>query len=179
VPNTQTVTFGDPNGTLVLIDPSEFAAQINAVQPGDRIQDRQFAIGVIGGDCDMETARMGVLRILEDCSEISLSEDRHREPSAGEEGQPIRQIVPCPGGAEVVEPPSHHLNTFLRSLYGVSPPEQDRRGCQTLGEPLFAGQPYRGLGVLTRLLWLTPELVESRHKHQGRGQTRGIAGPPG
>jgi hypothetical protein len=37
VPEKQTVTFGDANGTLALNDPSKFLAQITGVRPGDRI----------------------------------------------------------------------------------------------------------------------------------------------
>src|SRR5262245_62135881 len=46
VPSTQTVTFRDPNGTLVLSQPPEFAALIIGVQPGDRIELGRLYIAV-------------------------------------------------------------------------------------------------------------------------------------
>src|SRR5262249_16384493 len=38
MPSTQTISFRDPNGTLVLSNPTDFAGQITGVQPGDRIE---------------------------------------------------------------------------------------------------------------------------------------------
>lgn len=38
VPGTQTVSFLDPNGTLLLNDPASFGAQITGLQTGDRIE---------------------------------------------------------------------------------------------------------------------------------------------
>src|SRR5262245_32664 len=50
--STQTVSFRDPNGTLVLTNPTDFAAQITGVQPGDRIKLGHLYIAVSASYAD-------------------------------------------------------------------------------------------------------------------------------
>jgi hypothetical protein len=52
MPPTQTVSFGDPNGTLVLIQSTTFGARITGVQPGDRIELGRLYIAVSASYAD-------------------------------------------------------------------------------------------------------------------------------
>src|SRR5215831_4587492 len=87
VPSKHTVSFRDPNGTLVLSNPTDFAARITGVQPGDRIELGHLYIAVSASYADEKLTITGeggtviaTLNLVEQVSPMnfyaSLSGDR-------------------------------------------------------------------------------------------------------
>jgi len=87
VPSKHTVSFRDPNGTLVLSTPTSFAARITGVQPGDRIELGRLYIAVSASYADGKLTITGeggaviaTLNLVEEISPmnfyVSLSGDR-------------------------------------------------------------------------------------------------------